>query len=169
MPKYLIDFILKSLKSQKSHINQAVFAVIKKLLLRNKTSARGKKKTSQMKRMMCNINCHISKILLSSLWEAFSQPSLKLMSVWQALTYELFPFFRFFIHCQLGQQVAIQSKAFDTVSHNTLMGKLRKCGSDEGTGRCVQFRGCDQQSGIQLEPCSQCILQESVLAPLLLN
>lgn len=49
MSKYFIDFILKSLKSQKSHINQAVFAVIKNYYLRTKTSAREKKDLSNEK------------------------------------------------------------------------------------------------------------------------
>jgi len=49
------------------------------------------------------------------------------------------------------------SKAFDTVSHNILITKLRKCGTDEWAVRWVEnwlsSEGCDQQCRVWLETC----------------
>ncbi|PKU38678.1 rna-directed dna polymerase from mobile element jockey- hypothetical protein [Limosa lapponica baueri] len=52
------------------------------------------------------------------------------------------------------------SKAFDTVSHNILIDKLRKCGLDEWTVRWIEnwlsgrAQSCDQRCRVQLEACN---------------
>jgi len=68
------------------------------------------------------------------------------------------------------------SKAFDTVSHNTLIGKLRKCGLDKQTARWIEnwLNGRAQRvvtSGAEAgwRPVASAVPQGSVLSPVLSN